>query len=95
MLADVPADQVDLDSMVSLRTARAALGPRRLLAGNVNPVRVLLHGSPADVERALQTCLEEAGPTGYAVNAGCEVPRDTPAANLAAMRDFARAHRVA
>jgi MtaA/CmuA family methyltransferase len=91
MLAEVPADQVDLDAMVSLRSARAALGPRRLLAGNLDPVRVLQDGTPADVERALRSCLEQAGATRYAVNAGCEVTRDTPAANLEAMRRFARA----
>jgi MtaA/CmuA family methyltransferase len=93
MLAEVPADQVDLDAMVSLQAARAALGPRRLLAGNVDPVRVLRDGTPDGVEAALARCLEEAGRAAYAVNAGCELPRDTPAANLAAMRAFARRAR--
>jgi MtaA/CmuA family methyltransferase len=90
MLAEVPADQTDLDSMVSIADARAAFGPRRLIAGNIDPVRVLRNGTPADVESALQRCYDEAREGGYAVNAGCEVPRDTPAANLTAMRDFAR-----
>jgi uroporphyrinogen-III decarboxylase len=68
------------------------LGPRRLIAGNVDPVRVLQNGTPAEVERALERCLLEAGSTAFAVNAGCEVTRDTPATNLAAMRRFARGH---
>ncbi len=90
MLAQVPADQIDLDWMVSIPAARAALGPGRLLAGNLDPVRVLQDGTPAEVERALRRCFEEAGSGAYAVNAGCEVTRDTPAANLAAMCAFAR-----
>jgi MtaA/CmuA family methyltransferase len=93
MLAQVGADQLDLDWMVSIEAARAALGPRRLVAGNVDPVLVLQDGTPADVERALGRCLEQAGRGAYAVNAGCEVTRDTPPPNLAAMRAFARAHR--
>ncbi len=94
MLAGVPADQVDLDWMVPIAAARAALGPRRLLAGNLDPVRLVQDGTPADVEAALERCYQDAGRSGYAVNAGCEVTRDTPAANLAAMRGFARAHRA-
>lgn len=90
VLGQVPADQIDLDSMVSIEAARAVLGPRRLIAGNVDPVRVLQDGTPAEVERALRRCYQEAGSAAYAVNAGCEVTRDTPAANLAALRDFAR-----
>lgn len=92
MLGEVPADQVDLDWMVSIQAARAAFGPRRLIAGNVDPVRVLQDGTPAEVERALERCLQEAGSIAFAVNAGCEVTRDTPAINLAAMRRFARGH---
>ena len=93
MLREVPADQIDLDSMVSLREARQVLGPGRLLAGNLDPVRVLQDGTPRDVEGALDACLEEAGGAGYAVNAGCEVTRDTPPENLAVLRRFARSHR--
>lgn len=95
MLADVEADLVDLDSMVSVQAARGALGPKRCLAGNINPVADLRNGTPASVEKGLGTCLRDAGGTAYAVAAGCEVPRDTPAENLRAMARFAQAHRLA
>ncbi|HVO21362.1 MAG TPA: uroporphyrinogen decarboxylase family protein [Anaeromyxobacter sp.] len=91
MLREVPADILDLDSMVSVEEARRAVGPERLLSGNIDPVRVLCHAPPAAVREALQGCWEAAGRSRYAVNAGCEIPRDTPPENLAAMRDFARA----
>jgi MtaA/CmuA family methyltransferase len=95
MLADVDADLVDLDSMVSVKEAREKLGPGRCLAGNINPVADLLHGTPQGVEQGLAACFAEAGGSAYAVAAGCEVPRDTPAPNLLAMSRFAQGHRPA
>ncbi len=94
LLRDVEWDILDLDSMVSLESARAAMGPGRLLSGNVDPVRVLRNGSPEDVEGGFKLCFAEAGASSYAVCAGCEIPRDTPSENLAAMRRFARAPRT-
>jgi MtaA/CmuA family methyltransferase len=92
MLRDVEADLVDLDSMVPVAEAREKLGPGRCLAGNINPVADLRNGTPESVDRALQQCFRDAGESSYAVAAGCEVPRDTPAANLRAMARFAQAH---
>lgn len=90
MLKDVDFDILDLDSMVSVEAARGVLGSRRLLSGNIDPVRVLRNGSPGDVTDGFAHCLAGALGGMYAVNAGCEVPRDTPAANFEAMRRFAR-----
>jgi MtaA/CmuA family methyltransferase len=95
MLKEVEWDILDLDSMVSIEAARSAVGPGRLLSGNIDPVRALRNGSPEDVERGFTECFEAAGSVMYAVNAGCEVPRDTPPENLEAMRRFARGHRLA
>jgi len=90
MLREVAADVLDLDWMVPLDVARREIGSERVLSGNIDPVRVLRNGSPAGVRQALAGCYSAAGGRRYAVNAGCEVPRDTPPENLAAMRDFAR-----
>jgi MtaA/CmuA family methyltransferase len=95
MLAEVDADLVDLDSMVPLAEARATLGPRRCLAGNLNPVEAVRNSSPAAIDKDLDACFRAAGGTAWAVAAGCEIPRDTPAENLRAMGRFARAHRPA
>jgi uroporphyrinogen-III decarboxylase len=89
MLREVPADILDLDWMVPVEEARRQMGAGRLLSGNIDPVRVLRNGSPASIHGALAACFAAAGGTSYAVNAGCEVPRDTPPENLSAMRDFA------
>jgi len=92
MLAGVGADIVDLDSMVSVKSAREKLGPLSAIAGNINPVAELRNGTPRTVEEALDACFREAGESKYAVAAGCEAPRDTPAPNLLAMARFAQGH---
>ncbi|MDZ7619649.1 MAG: uroporphyrinogen decarboxylase family protein [Patescibacteria group bacterium] len=79
---------VDVDSMVPLSRCREAMGPTPVLAGNIDPVKVLRNGTPAAITAALRQCRAEAGPR-YIVAAGCEVPRDTPEANLRALCAFA------
>ena len=83
---------VDLDYMVSLGEARAAMGPDQVLLGNIDPVAVLRNGTPESVYDAIAECHRQTGPR-YIVGAGCEVVRDTPPDNVRAMQRYARAHR--
>ncbi len=83
---------VDLDSLARMDEGRAAMGPDQVLLGNIDPVRVLRDGTPETVYAAMAECHRQAGPR-YITGAGCEVPRDTPLANMDAMRRYAREHR--
>jgi len=83
---------VDLDFLCPVSEGRAKMGPDQVILGNVNPVRVLRNGSPEDVTVALRQCHQEAGPR-FIAGAGCEVPRDTPHANLQAFCDYAFSHK--
>ncbi len=85
-------EMVDIDSMVPLAKCREAMGPEQILAGNIDPVQVLRAGTPESVMQALSECRRQAG-LQYIVAAGCEVPRDTPEANVRAMGSFARQSR--
>ena len=80
---------VDLDSMVPLAEARAKMGTRQVLLGNLHPVHVVRDGTPEGIKQALAECRRQAG-RRYIVGAGCEIPCGTPAENLLAMRDYAR-----
>ncbi len=82
---------VDLDSLAPLSEARQQMGPTQVLLGNMNPVTILRNGTPADVTAAIAECHRQAG-SRFVVGAGCEVPRDTPHANLQALCDYARQH---
>lgn len=86
------ADIVDIDFLVPLDEARAAMGTDQVLLGNIDPVRQLRDGSPESIGAALATCHQQAG-ARYIVGAGCEVPRGTPRENLLAMSRYAQTHR--
>ena len=82
---------VDLDSLSPLTEARAKMGPNQILLGNINPVTVLRGGTPDGVIHAVAACHRQAG-SRFIVGAGCEVPRDTPHANVRALAEYARHH---
>ena len=88
-MAATSAKMIDLDSMAPLDEARAQMGPEPVLAGNLDPVRVMRDGTPESIEAALAECHRQAGPR-YIVAAGCEVPAGTPEANLRAMAHYAQ-----
>ncbi len=79
---------VDLDSMVPVERARAEMGPDQVFSGNIDPVALLRGGTPESITEAVAACHREAG-DAYIVAAGCEVPRDTPHPNVAALTAYA------
>lgn len=80
---------VDLDFLALVEEGRAKMGPNQILLGNINPVTVLRGGTPDEVVNAVAECHRQAGPR-FIVGAGCEIPRDTPRANVLALADYAR-----
>ena len=74
-------DLIDIDWLVPMDQARRELGPRQVLAGNVDPVAVMRNGTPESITRAIAECHRQAGPH-YVVVRRLQVPRDTPPANL-------------
>lgn len=69
------------------------LGNKVCLKGNLDPVRVLMSGTPEDVTEAARRCIEEgAAGGGYILSPGCEVPHETPPANLEALVQAAKTY---
>lgn len=83
-IATLGIDVIDVDHMVPLQEARRVLGPRIVLAGNVNPVAGVMRGSPGSIREAARRCFAEAG-SPFMINAGCEIPSRTPIENLKAL----------
>jgi MtaA/CmuA family methyltransferase len=77
------ADIIDIDWMVDIDRAADAFGERAGLCGNFDPVRIMLHGTPQEVQEAARSCIQRGGPKYFSA-AGCEVPDGTPHANLRA-----------
>jgi MtaA/CmuA family methyltransferase len=82
---------VDIDFPVPIAEARLKMGPRQVIAGNLNPVRTVRDGSPATIFEALEAVQAQAG-APWIVAAGCEIPRGTPHENVRALVNFARTH---
>jgi MtaA/CmuA family methyltransferase len=83
------ADLIDLDSMVDIQKARGAMGEQQIITGNLDPVKVVCHGTPEQIAEKLAECHTAAG-KNYILAAGCEIPRGTPNENLLAFAEFAK-----
>ena len=80
-IAKLGCEIVDLDTLVDLRAARAAIGEKQVLLGNIHTVNVVKNGKPEDVRRELAKCRADAG-AAWIAGAGCEVPRHSPPENV-------------
>ncbi len=82
---------VDLDWLSPVAEGRERMGSGQIILGNIDPVSVLRNGTPDSITTAVAQCHQAAG-SRFIVGAGCEVPRDTPHANLRAMGLYAARH---
>lgn len=86
---EMGADMIDIDAGNSMAAIREVLGPDvSALAGNLDPVREVRDSLPSAIVKRLKACRKESAPR-FIVGAGCEIPRDCPAGNLLAMKQFA------
>ena len=85
-MAETGARIVELDYAVDLGAAKEEIGEDVCIEGNIDPVSVLLHGRPEDVDKEARGCISKAGQDGgFILSSGCEVPLDTPQENIRAM----------
>jgi uroporphyrinogen decarboxylase len=89
LMPETGADILSLDYKVSMKTAAEMLGDKMVIAGNADPVEVVMMGSEETVRSAYRKILEEVEGVPYVLMAGCSIPSKTPLANLMAMRDIA------
>ncbi len=86
------ADIIDLDWMVNMNSAAEKFGDRVSFCGNVDPVAIMMQGTPEKVYEATQRCMTWGGPRSIS-GAGCEIPDGTPEENFhaqtRALRDIA------
>jgi len=83
-IKDLSIDLLDVDSLTDISTAREILGHEMTLAGNLDPVRDLLEGTPENIRKSVRDVYEKIG-NPMVVSAGCEIPRDTLVENVRAI----------
>jgi len=93
-MAATGAACLSLDNIVDLEFAKRAVGGQVTLAGNVNPVDTMFHGTPETVKQEAKACLRKAfdSPRGYLLSTGCDLPIDTPPENIQALMEAARTY---
>lgn len=93
LFRQLKADILNLDSLVDLAGVKQMMGDEVCIKGNLDPVRVLLNGTPESITEAVRQCIEIGGRGGgFILSPGCEVPRDTPVENLEAFIQAAKTY---
>jgi uroporphyrinogen-III decarboxylase len=93
LLAETGTDGIDtLDPPplgdVRLADAKARVGARLFLKGNLDPVGAVLLGTPESVRAGAARCLEAAAAgSGYILSTACSVPPGAPPGNVAVLRE--------
>ena len=80
-MVDSGADIIDIDWMVDIKQATQAFSDGPALCGNFDPVRIMLQGTPTQVEEAVVRNLRAGNHRMFSA-AGCEIPDGSPIANL-------------
>ena len=83
-IADLRVDILDVDYMVDMATVRKVAGRKVAIAGNMDPVSIVKHGTPEEIRKSVADAYAEVG-NPYIVSAGCEIPAGTPTENLRAL----------
>jgi [methyl-Co(III) methanol-specific corrinoid protein]:coenzyme M methyltransferase len=82
-------DAISIGSEMSMTGTRGIVKDRCRIIGNIDPVKVLLNGTPKKVEAEVKRCIKE----GVDIVApSCGLSPKTPLANLQAMTDAIRKH---
>ncbi|MDR0524153.1 MAG: uroporphyrinogen decarboxylase family protein [Candidatus Methanoplasma sp.] len=86
MIPDTGTDCFSFDHAVDIAAAKGLAGKRVALMGNIDPVKLIMDGSPEAVARECARMIGIAGTEGgYVIAPGCETPQSSPDANVEAM----------
>ena len=91
-IADLKVASFSVDNREDLAEARDRMGDKYALVGNVDPVDVMLNGTPEQVIEACKDCIIKGSESklGYNLGTGCQVPIGTPRRNFEAFIYAAR-----
>jgi uroporphyrinogen decarboxylase len=86
LLASAGFDALSLDAPVDLPAARAQVGRRVALLGNIEAHQLLRRGPASAVHAATAALVRAMGPGGgFVLSSGCELPADTPREHVQAL----------
>jgi len=85
-------DMLSVDAKVPLSFAKEIAGDKVPIIGNVDPMDVMMLGTPDEVRENVLANIEACAdsPNGYIVATGCDLPVDTPIENVLTFMDTVR-----
>lgn len=86
LMARTGAQGLSLDSPVDLLKAASLVPPDVVLIGNLDPLKVVMEGTPETVkDEALKLLADMRDVPNFILSSGCDLPPETPIANVAAL----------
>ena len=91
-LRQYPLNELSLDNVIDLERAVEELGAYIPIAGNVDPVSVILNGTKEEIFKATKRCIDigSKADKGYIVAPGCDIPETTEARQVRFFMDAVR-----
>ena len=90
LMKEIGVSAISIGPGLDISKARRALGPEVCILGNLDPIEVLMKGTPQEVAEETRRIIREVGGPAYMFNTGECVPRETPVENMDAMMQTAR-----
>lgn len=92
LMLESGCDMLSVDAKVPLTKAKAIVGPKMPIIGNVDPIVTMMLGTPEDVRanvvQNISDCVDASN--GYFVATGCDIPVGAPIENALAFMDAVR-----
>jgi len=86
MLPELKVDCFSFDHAVDIAKAKKKAGNKMALMGNVDPVSLIMSGTPDEIKRECYRLIDAAGRDGgFILAPGCETPLSSPDENVRAM----------
>jgi len=77
---------LQLDHVIDMADAKAAVGNKICISGNVHPVDYMLYGTPEAVYWKSREVIDKAAAgSGFVLGSGCDLNPNTPIENIFAM----------
>ena len=87
-------NELSLDNVIDMDRAASELGDYIPIAGNVDPVDVVLNGTKEEIENAVHSCIDSGirSKKGYVLATGCDIPDTTMPGQIDCFMEAARKH---
>ena len=88
-------NEVSLDNIVDLEKAALELGEAVPIAGNVDPVEIIMNGTRQEILKAVTDCIDAGlkSEKGYVLASGCDIPETTRPEQIDVFMEAARTYR--